>query len=304
MKLIITLLCMSLLLTVSGCRPNPTDSPQTVTRSAFVMDTIATFTVYAAQSDDLTPALDKAIERLHELESLFDHTNPSSELSRINMTAHSERVTVSEDMGVLIAEGLRLSELTGGAFDISLGMLITMEAVPPQVLPNLGYEHIIYDSQNRTVEFTSSIVALNFGAIAKGYAVDEVLRILTEHGVTSAIIDIGGEIGVTGQSQRADGVWRVGINDPYTPGEIIEVYELKSGVMATSGTYERGDHIFDRTTGRPADSGLASVTVIADSGTIADALSTAIFVMGIQSEKAQDLIEKTGIHVIFYDYES
>jgi thiamine biosynthesis lipoprotein len=261
------------------------------------MDTIATVTIYSHSADS---AIEAAFERIRELEIIFDHTDPSSELSRINLNARREPVHVSEDMAVLISEGLRLSELTGGAFDISLGMMIAFEGtVPEQVLPNFGYEHIDFDPDNRTVEFGSNVIALNFGAIAKGFALDEVKKVLIEHGVSSAIIDIGGEIGVIGKSQRENGIWRVGINDPFNPGAIIEAYDLASGAMATSGSYERGEHIFDRTTGQPANSGLASVTVITDSGTIADALSTAIFVMGI--EKAQDLIEKTGIHVIYYE---
>jgi thiamine biosynthesis lipoprotein len=265
------------------------------------MDTLATITVYS-ESDK--PAVGAAVAKLQELDGIFDYYNPDSELSRINRTAGESPVLVSRYMGELIAESLRLCELTGGAFDISLGLLIEQGEIAAELLSNLGYENILYE--NGTVFFTNKSVKMHFGAVAKGFALDKVIEILTEQGVTSAIIDIGGEIGVIGRSQREHGIWRVGIKDPYNPGEIAQVYDLTKGVMATSGDYERGEHIFDRTTGRSADSGLTSVTVIVDAGefpgTFADAVSTAIFVKGI--DESAYLIEKAGVNVVYFRKES
>ena len=277
---------------LSSCNTAPIQH----TKRGFAMDTDYRITIYG----DSQSALTAAVGRLYELSTMFDYYDPVSESSRINATAYESPVSVSEDMGALIAEGLRLSEITGGAFGISLGLFIEPQGHESWLLlQNIGYENIVYDSQNRTVSFKNEYIKMHFGAIAKGFILDEVKKILHDNGVESAIIDIGGEIGVIGRSQRKDGIWRVGINDPYKPGEIITVHELESGVMATSGTYERGEHIIDPATGLAADSGLASVTVIAESGAVADALSTAIFVIGY--ENSLDLRIKTGVQVVLFE---
>jgi thiamine biosynthesis lipoprotein len=275
------------------------------------MDTVVAITVHNTESESAISAIDAAFARLYEIEKLFSHTDPSSELNYVNFNAYASPVPVSEEMGGLIEEGLRLSELTGGAFDISLGMLITVGSVHEQILPNLGYEHIIYDPDKRTVEFTSRIVALNFGAIAKGYALAEMQEILFRQGVSSAIINIGGEIGVVGQAPRNDGIWKVGIQDPHNPGEVAHVAEIlnrsDSGydlvTLATSGIYERGEHIYDRRTGKPAESDYASVTVLTARGTAADALSTAIFVGGKDFSASISEGVEEGYCVVYIDKE-
>jgi len=256
------------------------------------MDTVATITVYS-HSDIAETAIDAAVEQLYTLEKAFSYTDPDSELNHINATAYDNPVKVSSDMSGLLYMGLNYSAMTNGAFDISLGALIDGSEPP---LSDLGYENIVFE--NHTVKFTNKSIKLHFGAIAKGYALDELLTILKIQGITSAIVDIGGEIGVVGESHREDGMWLIGIADPSNPDELATIAKVKAGVLATSGSYERGEHIFDRATGRPANTSYASVTVISDNGILSDALSTAIFVKGVHVD---DVTE--GYCVVFINKE-
>ena len=295
---------------VTGCGSG--SAPQPITQSAFAMDTIATLTVYG-DSQTAQTAIDAALERLEQLEGVFSYTRSDSELSRLNATAYGQAVEVGDDMGFLIQESLRLSELTEGAFDISIGALVDLWSVPDslapltpetadiaELLPNMGYGNIIY--QNNTLRYANPHIKMHFGAIAKGYAVDELVKVLERHGVTSAFVDIGGEIGVIGNSPRNDGVWRIGIRDPFEPSEIASTLTVSPplGALATSGNYERPEHILEPATGRPAQSEFASVTVVSHSGTLSDALSTAFFVMG--KAKASALAEQMeGVDFVYIE---
>jgi len=246
------------------------------------MDTIATITVYD-EEDIAKPAIAAAFEELHRLEKIFSYTDPDSELSYINAAAYEESVLGSDEMNGMIYLGQRMSAWTEGAFDISLGGLI--DGSFNGDLSDLGYENILMDPKklhdDGKISFDNKHIKLHFGAIAKGCAVEEMSEILTEHGVISAIIDIGGEIGVIGESRRKDGLWKVAIESPFNDSEIAATLTVKDGAgVATSGSYKRGEHIFDRTTGRPANTELASVTVVSDNAALSDVLSTAFFVMG------------------------
>jgi thiamine biosynthesis lipoprotein len=255
------------------------------------MDTIATVTIHA-DSETADAAITAVFAELERLEGIFSYTNPDSELNRVNAEAYARPVEVSEDMAFLIREGLRLSELTGGAFDISLGALIELwrcdspsEEAAAALLPNLGYENILFEDGR--VRFANDSVKMHFGAIAKGYALDKTQEILSDYRTGSAIFDIGGEIGVTYDENQ----WKIGIRDPFGAHEHIGVISISQGAVATSGAYERKDHILDPKTGRPAQSEFVSVTVYSQSGTMADALSTAIFVAG--ESMAESLLSYT-----------
>ena len=242
----------------------------------YSMDTDATIKIYD-DGDFVADAVFAAVDRLVELEGILDYYNPDSELSKINALAYEEAVFVSDTMADIIHISLNYCKLTNGAFDISLGLLI--ETANSSLAQHLSYKNILFDKENSTVRFANEHIKMHFGAIAKGYAVDEMLRVLRERGVESAIIEFGGEIGVIGKSpSRKDGLWKIGIRNPLGSDVPIETVMLKAGTVATSGTYERGEHIFDPDTGLAAKSKFLSVTVIGDTCASADALSTAIFV--------------------------
>ncbi|MCL2037319.1 MAG: FAD:protein FMN transferase [Oscillospiraceae bacterium] len=288
----------------------------TVTYHGFVMGTHVNVSIYQmSDSQDSVAAANQLIReaemKLYEIESIFDYDDPDSELSRINTTAYSEPVEVSEYMSELIEEGLRMSRLTNGAFDISLGSLIELwqyEQIPARsdidsLLPYIGYENITFEGGR--VSFSNERVKMHFGGIAKGFAVDKLKELLVSGGVNSAFIDIGGEIGVIGQTHRENGTWRVGIRNPHNLSENSVVIEVSGGTFATSGDYERffiqdGEkyhHILNRLTGEPAVSDYASVTIISGNGAFSDALSTAIFISG--DVMNDDTWNKEGFCVVY-----
>jgi len=253
------------------------EQPPKTTRTVFAMDTTVTVTIFG-NSDIAEAALDSAIERLYELEKIFSYTDPDSELSYINANAYGQEVEVGEDMHRMIDGGLFYSKITRGAFDITLGKLIE-QGNADEFLPYLGWENVEYDHIDNTVQFTNEHIKLHFGAIAKGYAATAIAIIFYHENIKSAIIDLGGDIYVYGDSPREDNMWSVAIADPFNPSKHAAIISVPPDTaVMTSGTYERGEHIYDRRTGLPADSEFASVTVISKSGTMSDALSTAIFV--------------------------
>lgn len=215
-------------------------------RELFAMDTYITMTAYGK---DAETALSEAESKLTELEQRWSVTNSGSDIYAVNRS-NGQAVSVSEDTANLLSFALQMSEETNGALE-----------------PNM---------------------MLDLGAIGKGYAGDEAARVLRENGIASALINLGGNIQAIGS--KPDGTaWRLGLRDPFSDGT-FGVLEIRNLAVVTSGNYERcfiGEdgrqygHIINSATGYPAESGLVSATVIAEEGRICDALSTALFVMGL-----------------------
>ncbi|MDR0197056.1 MAG: FAD:protein FMN transferase [Oscillospiraceae bacterium] len=313
MKFFLVALCAAFVLSLSGCSLADGQNADKDSRTWFVFGTLATVTVVGDDRKTVQDALDADFERLCEIEKIFSYTDPESELSRLNAAAPSgEPITVSEELFSLIQEGLRYSEETGGAFDITLGALIDLWGVDgdnPRVpsrgeieslLPYIGYENVILDAENRTVAFSNKHVKIHLGGIAKGYAAQ---RLALADNVNSVIADLGGDIVFAGEPPNKT-AWRIGIADPANPGGIVMTLKLprEDGCTAimTSGTYQRFferdgkryHHILDPKTGYPASSGIVSATVMMTrgSGAEADALATAIIVEG--EEFARERVEQ------------
>lgn len=268
-------------------------------KELFAMDTYMSFTAYGDNSE---AALDEICEKIGELEGLFSVTDENSDISRIN-TAHGKAVNVNADTENIIARSVEISRLTGGSADITVYPLVRAwgftkgeYAVPSEgdingLLPYTGYENITIEGNTVTVP---EGFELDLGSIAKGYAGEICAEFLKNNGVSSAILNLGGNIQTVGA--KPDGSpWRVAVTDPFSQSDIICTVEVRDKAVVTSGNYQRyfiaedGKkycHIIDPKTGHPADNGIASVTVIGDGGTYCDGLSTALFVMG--SEKAAD----------------
>jgi FAD:protein FMN transferase len=174
-----------------------------------------------------------------------------------------------------------------------------------ELLPLVGYKGLRLDDETTSAELQKEGQAVDLGGIAKGYAADEVKRILMENGITSAMINLGGNIAALGC--RPDGKpWRIGIQNPLSPtGEFLAVIPVEDGAVVTSGSNERFfiedgvryHHIIDPRTGRPARSGLLSVTVVCGNSADADALTTALFVL--DREGGMKLLEITGTDAVF-----
>lgn len=280
---------------LTGCSAPAKEMQQPVERSLFAMNTYMTFTVYG---EDAQAALQEAEECIQQVEGLWSVTDEDSEIYQANHSG-GQPVTVSEETAEIISFALEMAQRTGGALDPTIYPVLTAwgfttdsKQVPSQqqiaqLLEQVGYDRIRLNGTELTVP---DGMELDLGAVGKGYTADLVTEILRRHGVTSALISLGGNIQSIGS--RPDGSdWRLGIRAPWESGN-LGVLTVSDAAVVTSGGYEnyfddeQGNiywHILDPSTGYPADSGLQSVTIVGREGKMCDALSTALFVMGAQS---------------------
>ncbi|HES58732.1 MAG TPA: FAD:protein FMN transferase [Firmicutes bacterium] len=245
--------------------------------------------------------------RIEQLEAMMSTYRDDSEISRIN---RGERLAqLPPELSGLIHKSLGISVSTGGAFDITVQPLVqlwkssaTADRLPAaeevaEVMSVVGYRHVSMEPGG-VPEFDTPGVMLDLGGIAKGYFADEAVELLARGGATRAIVDCGGDVRTWQRPRSAAGgvdpkLFRVAINHPLRPGERLGVIELEQGAVVTSGNYERfyeiGGrrycHIFDPRTGWPVE-GVYSVTLLAPTGLEADALATAVFVMGPEDAPA------------------
>lgn len=261
------------------------------TRQLFAMDTVMTFTAYGENSE---AAVEAAIREVERLDGLLSTGNADSEISKVNGAGTAE---VSTDTAVLFRRGIELYEDTGGAFDFTIYPLMCLWGFPTKEY-RVPKEREIRDTlplvDASRVSLSGEEVRLgegqqvDFGGMAKGYASARVMEIYGEYGVASGMVSLGGNVQVLGE--KPDGsAWRVGIQDPEgARGESVAVFEAKDCAVVTSGGYERyfeqdGEsysHILDPRTGYPVRGDLVSVTVVSEDGTLADGLSTALYIMG------------------------
>lgn len=269
------LLIFSVMLLFSGC-----ESPENrVTRQSFAFDTVVNITV---DKDDFKYTED-AIKLCNEYELVFSRTKKDSELYKIN---NANKTDLSEDMKKVLEFSKEFSKQSGGTFDVTVEPLVTLwninsRKVPPtekevhEVLKSVGHEKLTLSP------FSTGGTTLDLGAVAKGYIADNLAEFFKEKSVDNVIIDLGGNVAVIGE-------YTVGIRDPFSPDEVFATIRLKDKSAVTSGAYQRYfeyegkryHHIIDPRTGYPAESSVASVTVISPSSMQADALSTAIFIFG------------------------
>lgn len=257
-------------------------------------------------------ALHKAQERVLELDDRLSVFKENSEISRINQAAGRAFVPVHADTLDLIRASLLFSELSQGAFDISARPMVALwgtckkeNRIPSPgeiaaVKPLVNFKDVVVNEKTSSVMLRKPHQALDLGAIAKGYAVDEVRRILMQHEVEDALINLGGTVIAMGTPRV------IGIQDPQKATGIPMGKVLVSDcALVTSGSYERYfdldgvryHHIVDPRTGFPAQSGLLGVTLIGSSAMELDALSTAVFVLGM--ERGLTLLKQRDIQAIF-----
>ena len=291
--LLLTILCA---LSLPGCGEA---APSGEMRTVYAMDTVMNLTVYG---ESAASALERAEQELHTLdEAVLSRTAEGSELSALNASDGAAVHYGSDDaLPALIQTALAISDATDGAFDPTLAPVLDAwgftkdeRRVPPEdellsLLSRTGRDKVALteDADGWTVTLLDG-AQLDLGGIAKGYAADLLRAQLAAEGVTSATLDLGGDVFVMGK--KSDGSdWRVAVKDPADTDSYIGILTASDKFVVTSGVYERYfeengvryHHIIDPATGRPAESGLVSVTVVCENGAWADALSTACFVLG------------------------
>jgi thiamine biosynthesis lipoprotein len=275
--------------------PTPTPAPP-FQRTRSLMGTIVSITVVAAPESQAAPAVDAAFAKIAALEEVLSEWRPDSEISRINAAAGGAPVKVGPDTMAVIKAGLEVSAWSDGAFDLSWAAMRGLylfqpgeERIPTATeikdrLRLVGYRDIVLDPKASTVALRRAGMKLGTGGIAKGYALDRAAEVLKLAGIENYMLFGGGQVQVSG---RRDGrPWRVGIQHPRRD-DYFAFVESTGGSISTSGDYEhafvrdgrRWHHIIDLKTGYPVDH-TSSVTLVADSGVYADALSTAVFVLG------------------------
>jgi thiamine biosynthesis lipoprotein len=273
-----------------------------------LLGTTCTVRLYSGGS---TAALDAAFARIAQIEARMTLNRDDSEVVRVNAAAGVAPVAVTADVLEVIRQGLTYSALGDGAFDITVGPLVTLwgigtarARVPgPQEIRRavslVGYRDVVVNAGASTVLLKRRGMALDLGSIAKGYAADEAARVLRSSGVSAALIDLGGNI-LTFGVKPDHSPWRIGIQNPVEArGTKIGVVEIANGSVTTAGTYERyfeqGGrryfHILDAHTGYPAWNGLAALAVIAPDSTTADGYDTMLFTLGL--ERGRALVEST-----------
>jgi thiamine biosynthesis lipoprotein len=294
-------------------------------RSDFVLGTVCTVRLYQEGGDGIYRDI---FSRFREIEALLSANSAGSDISAVNNSAGIEPVRVHPEVLDVVESALHYAELSGGAFDPSVGPLVKLwniggeDARLPsadeirETLPLVGWRDVIVDREAGAVFLRRPGMRLDLGGIAKGYAADEAVRIIKKYGVRSAVIDLGGNVFAYGGKpgkwfgQFLPGEflpWRVGIQNPLGGrGQYFAVMELRNKSAVTSGVYERFleadgtkyHHILSTQNGYPVESSLLSVTVIADRSMDADALSTSAFALGW--EKGSALIESLeGIDAVF-----
>lgn len=282
----------------SGATEDADKEDKKITRELFAMDTIMQLTIYGEQGEE---AMTEAVRLIQRLERLFSVTQEKSEISKIN-SAKGRAVTVSEETYELIRLSIEYSVQTDGAFDVSIYPLVKAwgfteekQHVPSKEVREEAMKKIDYRKiqclPNHQIKLEEGM-EIDLGAIAKGYVAQSIMDMWKKRGVTSAILSLGGNVQTIGK--KSDGSqYQVGIADPEDGTSLFGYIPVEDKAVVTSGIYQRNfteegvfyHHIMDASTGMPAENTLASVTVITDDGTKADALATALFVMGEEKIK-------------------
>ena len=290
------------LLFLSGCTSSaqPTSAQKDdVSRTVFAMDTVMELSPCGEHGKE---ACDLAEARIQSLESLLSVTLPDSEIYAVNH-ASGKAVSLSDDTFALLRAALDWCGRTDGALDISVypvlrtwGFTTGSYDVPSAetlaaLLENVDYHRVALDADAQTVTIPENM-EIDLGSVAKGYTGDAVMQIFRDCGVKSGMVSLGGNVQVLGT--KPDGTnWHIAVQDPHAEG-YVGIVEVADQAVITSGGYERYFerdgvtywHILDPATGQPARSGVVSATVIGGNGTMCDALSTSLFVMGAERAAA------------------
>jgi thiamine biosynthesis lipoprotein len=278
-----------------------------VSEGAFVLGTAIRVTLYDRAPEAI---FTRVFEEMQVIEDKMSLSYEGGEIMAVNSAAGEHPVIVSRETFGVVEAGLQYSQLSGGAFDITIGPLVRLWGiepgegeVPPQAaiedrLSLVDYRNVVLDREEMSIFLTEPEMAIDLGAIAKGYAGDKAADMLENSGVGHALLDFGGNIVTVGR--KPDGSrWRIGIQNPEDDrGRYLGILEVGEAAVVTSGVYERYfiqdgvryHHILDTDTGYPVWNGLSSATVIAGQSTAADALSTAVFSLGLVD--GLDLVER------------
>ena len=280
-------------------RKSQNEEDESESRDIFAMDTYMTVTAYG---ENAQKAVDEAEAEIERLDALLSTGNTDSEIASLN---ENKSATLSEDGGYLVERALEINKETDGAFDIAIYPVMEAWGFPTQnfrvpaedelleLLRHTDASKISYNKDTREISFQDSAMKIDLGGIAKGYTSARIMDIFKENGIESGLVNLGGNVQALGT--KTDGSnWRIAVQSPDDEEDYLGILSIQDKAVITSGGYERYfeqdgvtyHHIVDPKTGYPAESGLVSVTIVSDDGTLADGLSTSLFIMG--KDKAEN----------------
>lgn len=269
---------------------------KSATRDLFAMDTYMELTAYGRESEE---AVEAAVKEIQRLDALLSTGSDSSEITKLN---HNKKAIVSDDTAFLLKRSIEIWKSTGGAFDITIYPVmrawgfaggeyrIPTEEELDRLLAYVDTSMLTFDEETSSITMPEQ-TEIDLGGIAKGYTSMRVAQIMKDYQIKSAKLNLGGNVQTVGA--KPDGsAWRIAIKNPDDTQSYLGVIAVEDKAVITSGGYERYfeengtvfHHIIDPQTGKPAQNGLKSVTIVCEDGTLADSLSTALFVLG--KEKA------------------
>jgi thiamine biosynthesis lipoprotein len=300
---------------VSGCAGDAV-APKTAQKTETIMGTEVTITVAARSTDEGKAAIEAGMAELRRLDAMMSLYKDDSELTRVNRAAGKHPVTVSPEMLEVVEAARKISDLSGGAFDVTVGPLVVLwqmqlkEGTVPtddeiaRVRLLVNYRTIVVDKKASTIFLKKPGMIMDFGGM-KGYTADRAAEVIKKRGINNAIIAVAGDIWVLGH--REDGKpWRIGVQHPREADKTLTVLDLSDKYISTSGDYERFvirerkryHHIIDPRTGKPSR-GVISATLIGDKGAFIDPLTKVPFILG--PEQGLKILKKFGCEAIIVD---
>lgn len=314
-KLLLTIIILTTSLGAAGCKNNSKPPTELMKKTNFFMGTVVDISLYDKKNINI---IDKSFDRIRQIENEVSINKEETELDKVNDAAGKEPVKVGEDTFNIVKKGMEYSKKSQGSFDITIGPIVKLwsiglpEAKVPtekeidEKLKSVGYEDLQLNEKDNSIFLKKEGMIIDLGAIAKGYTADAVAEVLREEGVSSAIINLGGNVLALGT--RPDGLpWNIGVQNPFDArGQILGTIEVKDKSVVTSGIYERFiekdgkkyHHILSPFTGFPYENEIAGVTIISDKSVDGDGLSTTVFSKGLKD--GIEFIENLeGIDAIF-----
>lgn len=315
---IISVILIGIIIVIFLINPINKNTESIYSRNSFALNTAINITIYDnIPENDANIILDECMSLIDSYEKIFSKSIDSSDISRINNACLS-KVEVSPETINLLSLALDFASLSDGLVDPTIGSLsflwdITGQGNEPpsddeisKALNSVDYRNIVIEGN--TVQKKNADIKIDLGFIAKGYIADKLKEYLQSEGISSAIINLGGNIACIGT--RADGLeFNIGVTDPNNTTSYLTSVKINNKTVVSSGNYERYfeyngqkyHHILSTITGYPVDSGLSQVTIICDNSAIADALSTLCFILGY--DEATSFLSKyyPDVQAIFVD---
>jgi thiamine biosynthesis lipoprotein len=265
-----------------------------------------TIVVHGRDAQSLPRIVTAAFDEIDRIDRLMSHYKPDSPLSLLNREAADHPVKVEPELFDFIAECLRYSRESDGAFDITVGPLMKpwgffrgegrmpLESELAVARGRVGFRHVILNHQKQTIHFDRAGVELDLGGVAKGYAVDRAVAVLKQNGIERALVNACGSTIYGLGAPPGKSAWEVQVRNPIDARKMAMSVRLKNRALSISGSYEKSfelegvrySHVMDPRSGRPVE-GVLSVAIITDSGTAGDALDNLFYVLGVEESQSR-----------------